>query len=93
MGCVLTVGYPAYAVFPPWFARVRWVGMAKASSALTTSFRPVRPMTDYTSRVSAKHLMYMCFPHVSDAHPAVPLRHFVHPGACGVGTAAFTLCC
>ena len=30
VGRVLTVGYPAYAVVPPWFALVPWVGMAEA---------------------------------------------------------------
>ena len=29
-GRVLTVGYPAYAVVPPGFAPVPWVGMAEA---------------------------------------------------------------
>ena len=30
VGRVLTVGYPAYAVVPPRFALVPWVGMAEA---------------------------------------------------------------
>ena len=30
VGRVLTVGYPAYAVVPPGFALVPWVGMAEA---------------------------------------------------------------
>ena len=31
LGRVLTVGCPAYAVVPPGFALVPWVGMAEAS--------------------------------------------------------------
>ena len=30
VGRVLTVGYPAYAVVPPGFTLVPWVGMAEA---------------------------------------------------------------
>ena len=94
-GGVLTVGYPAYAVVPPGFALVPCVGMAEASAALTASFRPTMPKTDYTSWASLKHLMCMCFPHAPHAQRVIPLRQCVHKrrlarrfGACTVGTAA-----
>ena len=94
-GRALTVGYPAYTVVPPNFALVPWVGMAEASAALTVSFRPVTPMTDYTSCASPKHLMCMCFPHTPHTQCVHPLRQCVHKrqlakrfGACTVATAA-----
>ena len=48
-GGVLTAGYPAYAVVPPGFAPVAWVGTRETSAALTASFRLVTPTTDYRS--------------------------------------------
>ena len=94
-GGVLTVGYQAYAVLPPGFALVPWIGMAEASAALTVSFRPTTPMTDYTSWASPKHLMCPCFPRAPLAQRVLALRECVHKrrlakrfGACTVGTAA-----
>ena len=94
-GRVLKVGYRAYAVVPPGFALVPWVGMAQASAALTVSFRPSTPMTDYTSWASPKHLMYMCLLHAPHAQRVLQLRQCVHKrrlakrfSVCTVGTAA-----
>ena len=94
-GGVLTIGYPAYRVVQPGVQLVPWVGMADASATLTVSFRPVTPMQHYTSWVSPKHLMCMCFSHAPHAQRVLPLRQCVQKrrlaerfGACTVWTAA-----
>ena len=88
-------GASSYAVVPTGSALVPWVVMGEASAALTVSFRPTMPMTNYTSWASPKHLMCMCFLHAPDAQRVLPLRQCVHKrrlakgfGACTVGTAA-----
>ena len=95
VGGGVTFGYPAYTVVPPGLVPVPWVGMAEASAALTVSFRPVTPVTGYTSWAAPNHLMYMCFPHAPHAQHVV-LLHAMRTQrrlakrfrACTVGTAA-----